>query len=155
MPLVLEHLRLLSCCGPSYHHQQQHPEGIEQELKHIQWFCIYHLCDNPPLPTHASLQVPLQLQQLGVGLLRTPLAPEEPWRPLGPGQRRPLHWPVACGVADAALALNLRVSEPGWSWSGGVSLGAACPGELLVKVGPGGGRTQGEVPWSMWLLGGR
>lgn len=82
----------------------------------------------------STTQVPLQLQQPGCGLVRTPADPDERWLPLGPGARRPLHWPAGTNAEPQALAVNLRVSEPGWSWSGAVGLGALQPGELLVKV---------------------
>lgn len=110
------------------------------------------------------MQVPLQLNQPGTGLVRTPSEAEEAWVPLGPGHRRQLHWPAAgnpvtgaaysatsssagrgwwtsrlggagCGSGpDTALKLSLRVSQPGWSWSSSVPIGAAEPGETLVKV---------------------
>ena len=107
-------------------------------------------------------QVPLQLQQPGLGLIRTPKNEDDRWSPLEPGHRRPLHWPEIvqtpsfrgsqagrwrwpfswrqkAAVGDDAsdissLSMNVRVSQPGWSWSNGIRLGDIEPGEMLVKV---------------------
>jgi hypothetical protein len=84
----------------------------------------------PRFVLHNALPAQLQLQQQGVGRVRTMTELDDKWRPLDPGQRRPLHWPNA----GKPLLLALRVSEPGWSWSGSVDLGAAEPGDVFVKV---------------------
>lgn len=34
----------------------------------------------------------------------------------------------------ASLSVNVRVSQPGWAWSGAIRIGDADPGEMLVKV---------------------
>ncbi len=88
----------------------------------------------PRFVLYNALHVPLQLQQPGGGRVRTLLSVDEKWAPLAPGQRRPVHWPDA----TAALRLSLRVSEPGWSWSGSVDVGGGVPGDLFVKVRAGG-----------------
>ncbi|GAX77877.1 hypothetical protein CEUSTIGMA_g5319.t1 [Chlamydomonas eustigma] len=119
----------------------------------------------PRFVIHNALQVPLQLQQTdGQGLIRTPEEADERWTPLAPHQSRPLHWPCVhpsksrtkhtapamkflrsshgsfssaaeVALTDGALMFNVRVSQPGWSWSGCIDLGGSVkPGEFLIKV---------------------
>jgi hypothetical protein len=64
----------------------------------------------PRFVLHNALRQPLQLQQQGAGKVRAIGEHlDESWRPLDPGQRRPVHWPDA----SAPLRLSLRVFEPG------------------------------------------
>ncbi len=93
--------------------------------------CTWALHVLPRFVLHNALPLPLQLQQPGAGRVRTLLSAEDRWVPLGPGLRRPVHWPDAA----APLRLSLRISEPGWSWSGSVDVGSGVPGDLFVKVG--------------------
>jgi hypothetical protein len=118
----------------------------------------------PRFVLHNALPAQLQLQQQGVGRVRTMTELDDKWRPLDPGHRRPVHWPNA----SKPLLLALRVSEPGWSWSGSVDLGAAEPGDVFVKVSLGdqmgytctckgvrmylhSGNEQDEFSWSMCI----
>lgn len=84
----------------------------------------------PRFVLHNALPLPLQLQQHGAGRLRTLAEVDDKWKPLDPGQSRPVHWPDAL----APLRLALRVYEPGWSWSGSVDVGKGEPGDVFVKV---------------------
>lgn len=73
------------------------------------------------LMSHLLLQMPIQLRQQGtVGASRT----------LGAGERRAVHWPDASGP----LTLNVRIQQPGWSWSGGIALDNPASGDLIAKV---------------------
>ncbi|KXZ51516.1 hypothetical protein GPECTOR_12g479 [Gonium pectorale] len=49
---------------------------------------------------------------------------------LAAGDRRPVQW------ADGGLPqrLQIRIQDPGWSWSGGVSLNKLDPGDMFVKI---------------------
>eukprot|EP00798_Chlamydomonas_sp_ICE-L_P001331 gene1331-32688_t len=103
-----------------------------------------------------ALQVPLQLQQPGAGLVRTFQQPGERWGPLDSGARRPIHWPDS----SLPLRLNIRVYEPGWAWSGGISLGDATPGDLFVKANilgwlvPGWCLVPRQISSAGWCLAG-
>lgn len=47
------------------------------------------------------------------------------------GKLVPVHWPDL----DLPLQLNLRLQEPGWTWSGAVAMDSASLGDSFVKVG--------------------
>ncbi len=59
-----------------------------------------------------------------------------------------MHW------ADTGLPLRLqlRVRDPGWSWSGGVALDDAGPGDLFLKVGPGQGSSDSGFCYGVFWL---
>ena len=107
----------------------------------------------PRIIVNNSSGHPLQLQQIDHGLIRTPrgLHLDEEWNPLMSGQfsamqlsllRSPL--PSLAQPSAQQLLLNVKVSEPGWSWSNALSLGSYCNnrdlnqgpemGEVAVKI---------------------
>eukprot|EP00198_Chlamydomonas_reinhardtii_P007834 XP_001697171.1 predicted protein [Chlamydomonas reinhardtii] len=74
----------------------------------------------PRYVVHNGLTAAVQLRQQGTS----------PAASLGLGERRPVAW------ADVGLPLRvqLRIQDPGWSWSGGVALEELGPGDLFVKI---------------------
>lgn len=71
------------------------------------------------------------------------------------GKLVPVHWPDL----DLPLQLNLRLQEPGWTWSGAVAMDSASLGDSFVKVCemnaavpvPSYGVSVGNTLWKMPL----
>ncbi|GIL46445.1 hypothetical protein Vafri_3439, partial [Volvox africanus] len=74
----------------------------------------------PRYVVHNGLSAAVQVRQQGTSHAAS----------LGPGERRPVHW----ADINLPLKLQIRIQDPGWSWSGGVAVDAVDPGDLFVKI---------------------
>ncbi|GIL97100.1 hypothetical protein Vretimale_2847, partial [Volvox reticuliferus] len=74
----------------------------------------------PRYVVHNGLSAAVQVRQQGTSHTAS----------LGLGERRPVHW----ADINLPLKLQIRIQDPGWSWSGGVAVDAVDPGDLFVKI---------------------